>query len=67
MLALADTDIAKFTGARKVLAVLVERYSHDPVGRVKGLLHTITVMNIDVDIEDALVETQKFENAENDV
>lgn len=67
MLALADADIAKLTGAGKVLAVLVERYSHDPVGRVKSLLDTITVMDIDVDIEDALVEAQQFEDAQNNV
>jgi hypothetical protein len=38
----------------------VERYSHHTICRVKGLFNTITVMHINVDIQDSLLETQKF-------
>jgi hypothetical protein len=33
----------------------VDAYSHDAVGSVEGLLHTITVVDVDVYIQDTLV------------
>jgi hypothetical protein len=54
--ALPYTDITKLTGAGEVLAVLVERNSHDAIGRVEGLFDTIAVVNINIDIKDSLLE-----------
>ena len=50
ILARTDTDIPKLAGAGKVLAVFVKGDGHDPVGGVKGFLHAVAVMHIDVDI-----------------
>lgn len=67
VLALADTNVTKLTGSREILAILVERDRHDSVGGIEGLLDTITVVNIDIDVEDALVEAQELEDTENDI
>ena len=40
------------TCARKEVSVLVERYRHDAVCGIEGLLHTITMMNVNVNIQD---------------
>lgn len=43
------------SGARKVLAVLVEGDGHDAVSGVERLLHAVAVMDVDVDVQHALV------------
>ena len=67
VLAVADSDVAELAGTGEVLAVLVEGDGHDTVGRVEGLLDTIAMMDINVNVEDALLVAQEFENGENDV
>lgn len=67
MLTLANADISKLASAGEVFAVLVERNSHDSIGGVESFLDTITVVDVDVDVEDALVEPQELEDAEDDV
>jgi hypothetical protein len=57
VLALANTNVSQFAGAGEVFSVLVERNSHDSVGSVEGLLDTISVVDVDVDVEDSLVES----------
>lgn len=42
------------TGAREVLAEFVERSSHDAVGGVESLFHTVAVVDVDVNVEHAL-------------
>jgi hypothetical protein len=41
----------QITGTRKVLAILVKAHRHDPVSGVKRLFNSITVMNIDVNVQ----------------
>jgi hypothetical protein len=43
----------------------VERACHDTVGGVEGLLDTVTVVNIDVDVENAGVDAKQLENTKN--
>jgi hypothetical protein len=62
-----DADIPKFAGAWKVLSVLVERAGHDTVGGVEGLLDTISVVNVDVDVQNALLVSKELEDRENDI
>ena len=45
----------QITSPRKVFTVLVERHCHDSVSGIEGLLDTITVMNINVNVENTLV------------
>lgn len=67
VLARADTDITKFTSAGEVLAVLVERDSHDAVRGVEGFFDTVAMVNVDVNVENALLESQQLEDTEDDV
>lgn len=38
------------SGAREVFAVLVKGDRHDPVRGVEGLLHPVTVVDVNVDV-----------------
>lgn len=67
VLACADTDVAEFTCAREVLAVLVERNGHDTVGSVESFLYAVTVMHVDVDVKHSLLISQELYDAENDI
>jgi hypothetical protein len=67
VLASANSNVAKLTSTRKVLAVLVKRDSHDSVRGIKGFFNAIAMVDIDVDIQDPLFEAEKLNNAENDV
>jgi hypothetical protein len=67
VLALTDADVTKLASPREVLAVLVERDRHDAISGVERLLDSITVMNIDVDVENTLLEAEEFDDAEDDV
>lgn len=44
---------AKFASSWEELSVLVEADSHDSVGSVKGFLHTISVVEINIDVQNA--------------
>jgi hypothetical protein len=65
--ALPNTYVTELSRARKVLAVLVERDSHDSVGSIERLLDTISVVNINVNVKNSLLKAQKLNNAEDDV
>ena len=43
------------SSSREELSVLVERAGHHAVGRVERLLDSVTVMHVNVDVEDARV------------
>ena len=45
----------EISGAREVLPVLVQGQGHDTVGRVEGLLHPVTVMDVYVNVQHPLV------------
>jgi hypothetical protein len=64
---LANANIAELSGSREVLSVLMEGYGHHSVGGIERLLNTIAVMDIDIDIKNTLLETQKLQDAKNDV
>lgn len=67
VLAGTDTNVTQLARAREVFAVLVERNGHDAIGGVESLLNSVTVVDIYVDVENALVETEEFDNCEDDV
>lgn len=47
------------TGAREVLAVLVEGHGHDSVRCVESLLHTVPMMDVNVYVQHSLVVSGK--------
>ena len=65
--ALAVPDVLDVPRARKVLSKLVERARHHAVGRVESLLDTIAVVNVDVDVENALMVLEQLEDCEDAV
>jgi hypothetical protein len=67
VLASAYANIPKLTSTGEVLAVLVERDSHDPVGSIERFLNTIAVVNVNVNVENSLLEAEKLNNAKDDI
>lgn len=43
------------SSAGEVLAVLVERHGHDAVRGVEGLLHAVSVVDVNVNVQNPLV------------
>eukprot|EP00850_Spirogloea_muscicola_P008017 SM000042S15284 [mRNA] locus=s42:174238:177192:+ [translate_table: standard] len=54
-------------GAGEVLAELVEGDGHDAVGGVEGLLHAVAVVDVDVDVQHALVVLEELQDGQHDV
>lgn len=52
---------------RKILTKLVKAARHDAVSSIKCLLHSVTMMAVDVDIQYARVRSKKLQNSENNV
>lgn len=63
----ANSDVAQLASSGEVLSILVEGAGHNSVGCVEGLFNAITVVNVDVDVQDALLVSQELENCEDDV
>jgi hypothetical protein len=45
----------------------VEGHGHDAVGGVEGLLDAVAVVDVNVDVEDARVEAEQLDDAQDDV
>lgn len=45
----------QLTSPREVFSVLVEADSHDPIGRIKCLFNTVSMVDVNVDVEHAVV------------
>jgi hypothetical protein len=45
----------------------VQTDGHDPVGRIECLLDAVSVVDVDVDVEDSFVIPEELEDAEDDV
>ena len=66
-LPLPHPSIPEFSRSREELSVLVQRDGHDSIGRVEGFLDSVSVVNVDVDVEDSFVVPEEFEDSEDDV
>ena len=51
----SDSEYLDVARAREVLAVLVEGDGHHAVGGVEGLLDTVTVVDVDVNVQHSVV------------
>ena len=67
VLACADTNVAQLTSTWEVLAVFVEGDGHDTVGCVEGLLNAISVVDINVDVQNALLESEELNDGKNNI
>jgi len=52
---------------RKEVSEPVERHCHDAVSAIECFLNTISMMNVDVDVQHSVVVLQQLKNGENDV
>ena len=63
----ANANVAKFSRAREIFAIFVERNRHDPVGGIERLFDAVAMMNIDVDIKHTLLEAQQLQDGKDNV
>lgn len=61
------THVLQIARAREEVTIPVEADGHHAVRHVEGLLDAIAMMNVDVDVEHALVILQQLENGKDDV
>ena len=54
-----NTSYPEVASTGEVLAVLVEGHGHDAVSRVEGLLNAVAVVNVNVDVQHALVISEQ--------
>jgi hypothetical protein len=64
VLSLGVTTVQYIARSGKVLSELVEGYCHDTVGGIKCFLHSITVMNVDINVENTFVFLEQLQNSQ---
>ena len=67
VLSVGVANVEDVAGAWEVFAELVEADGHDAVGGVEGLLDAVAVVDVDVDVEDALVLLEELEDGQDAV
>ena len=67
MFALTNANVAEFTGSREELAIFVKGNGHDTVGSVESFLDAITMVNIDINVENALIIAKEFQDSKYDI
>ena len=63
----AESTYSQISRSREVFSVLVEADSHDSVGSVEGLLHSVSVMDVNINVEDSLMVLEQLQNGEYNV
>jgi len=46
---------SQVTGSREIFAILVKRQRHDAVGRVERFFHSVSVVDVDINVQNSLV------------
>ena len=67
VLATPCSYVPEVARAGEVLSVLVEADSHDSVSGVEGLLHPVTVVDVNIYVEDSLVVLEELQDGEYNV
>lgn len=52
---------------KEEIAVFVKADGHNPIGQVEGLLHAITVMNVDIYIQHSRMIFKQLQNGDDDI
>ena len=60
VLSFGISNVMNITGSGKVLSKLMKGDCHDTIRGIKSLLHTIAVMDVNVNVEDAFMLLEKF-------
>lgn len=68
---MSESDIinthAQISGPREEFAIFMEADGENAIGGIESLFDTVTVVNIDINVENSLVISQKFKNAKYDI
>jgi hypothetical protein len=67
VLALSVTDVLDISSPWEEVAEPVEGDSHDSVSAVESLFDSVSMMDVDVDVEHAVVVLEQFKDGEHDV
>ena len=59
--------ISHITGPGEKVTKLVERARHHPIRRIKRLFHTISVMHVNVNIQNTRIRAQQLKNGQDNV
>lgn len=62
-----NTVIPHFSSPREELSILVETTRHDSISSIEGLFDSISMMHVDIDVEDSGVVSEQFENTEDNI
>ena len=62
-----SSNVPEVSSPGEVLSVLVEADGHDPVRGVEGLLHPVSVVNVNIDVEDSLVVLEELQDGQDNV
>ena len=60
-------DIVDVPSAGVVVFELVEGACHDSIGEVEGLLYSVTMMDVDINVQDALKSFQQLQDGQNTI
>ncbi len=66
-LASSSADILQITSSREIFTIFMETDSHDSVSSVESFLHTVTVMDININVENTLVIFEQLQDAHDDI
>jgi len=61
------SDVLHITRARKEIAILVERDRHHSVRTIERLFNTISVMDINVNVQNTMMELEKLQYCQHNV
>jgi hypothetical protein len=71
--ALATADVHQISSSGEkfitlaIVPISVETHAHDSVGCIKSFFYTVTVVNVNVDVQNPIVVLEQLKNRENDV
>jgi hypothetical protein len=60
-------SVLDITSAWEEIAISMERYGHDSICAVEGFLDSISMMNVDIDIEYSVMIFQELQDGEDNI
>ena len=61
------THIINVSSSGKVVFKFMKGACHDSIGKVKGLFYSVSMVDININVEHSLVDFEEFENSQNTV
>lgn len=61
------TSVFDMASSGEIIFELVKRAGHNPVCQIKGLLNSVSMMNININVKYSLIGFEKLENPQHTV